>query len=239
VEPTIKGDLRLRSGPWDLAVRPERGGRIVSLRLGEVELLDQGIGVDEPGADGFVEGGAWGWDEMVPNLEPTSTLPDHGEAWRLRWQVVAHSADSVELSCDGRLVPWRLERRIVLGQNVDLLYRYTNVGREPHRAYWCAHPLFRYEPGMEIGIRVPVELAEGSSTKVFLPRGAVDHVALGWRSGKRISISWDVLLTPDVALWMCNGDLGGYRQIAVEPATESPMLPPGASLSWWLRISPL
>ncbi len=227
--------MRMAAQRWALEVRPERGGRITSLRLEGEELLDQGIGVDQPTAKGFVEGGAWGWDEMVPNLEPTDLLPDHGEAWRLRWDVV----DAGLMRCRGRLVPWELERRIELDAAVRVSYQYRNLGREPHRAYWCAHPLFRYEPGMEIGAEVPRELAEGSSTKVFLPRGEVGHVTLGWRSGKRIDVSWDALLTPEVAIWMCNGDLGGYRQVAVEPATAAPMLEPGSSLSWWLRISAL
>ena len=211
---------------------------MTSVRLDGDELLDQGIGVDQPTAKGFVEGGAWGWDEVVPNLEPTDTLPDHGEAWRLPWEIVAHSASSIGMSCDGRLVPWRLGRRIILGESVEVLYRYTNVGNEPHNAYWCAHPLFRYEPDMQVSVEMP-RPTEGKSAKVFLPSGSIDRVTLRWPSGSGIEVLWDAFETPEVAIWMCNGDLGGYRQIAVEPATASPMLDPGSSLSWWLRISPL
>jgi galactose mutarotase-like enzyme len=231
--------MRIAAQRWQVEVRPERGGRITSLRLDGEEILDQGIGVDQPTAKGFVEGGAFGWDEMVPNLEPTDKLPDHGEAWRLPWRVAEQDAGSIAMSCDGTLVSWRLWRQIALDQNVDVRYRYTNIGKEPHAAYWCAHPLFKYEPGMEIDAPVPHELTEGTSTKVFLPPGAVDRVALRWRSGKGIAVSWDASETPDVAIWMCNGDLGGYRQIAIEPGMTSPMLSPGSSLSWWLRISPL
>ena len=227
--------MRLASGRWEFHVRPERGGRITSLRLDGEELLDQGIGVDQPTAKSFVEGGAWGWDEIVPNLEPTDELPDHGEAWRLPWEVL----DEGLMRCRGRLVPWELQRRIELDEAVKVAYQYRNVGRSTQLAYWCAHPLFRYESGMEIGAEVPSALGEGASTKVFLPAGSVDHIVLGWSSGKRIAVSWDASLTPDVAIWMCNGDIGGYRQIAVEPATASPVLEPGASFTWWLRITPL
>ena len=45
--------VRLLKGPWSLEVRPDRGGRITSLRLHGDELLDQGIGVDEPEAEDF------------------------------------------------------------------------------------------------------------------------------------------------------------------------------------------
>src|ERR1700730_573966 len=145
--------MLLRSPSWELEVRPGRGGRITSLRLDGEELLDQGIGIDEPGALGFVEGGAWGWDEMVPTVDATDTLPDHGEAWRIPWHVDGESASSVDMRCVGRVVPWELVRRIGLaGDRVRFAYRYTTRGHEALLAYWCAHPLFRFEKGMEIGV---------------------------------------------------------------------------------------
>jgi hypothetical protein len=226
--------MRLASGRWEIHVRPERGGRITSVRLDGEELLDQGIGVDQPTANGFVEGGAWGWDEMVPNLEATDTLPDHGEAWRLSWEVLG---DGV-MRCRGRLVPWELQREIEVKDEVRVTYRYTNVGAEAHLAYWCAHPLFRYEPDMDVSIAIP-HPAEGKSSKTFFPSGSIEQVQLRWRSGKGIEMSWDSILTPELAIWVCNGDLGGYRQIAVEPATASPLVESGSILTWWLRITPL
>ena len=212
-----------------MEIRPERGGRITSLRLDGDELLDQGIGVDQPTAEGFVEAGAFGWDEMVPNLEPTALLPDHGEAWRLPWEVLGGGV----MRCTGRLLPWRLERRISLGNSVEVSYLYTNVGESPHTAYWCAHPLLRYMSDMEISVDVP-RPTEGRSTKVFLPAGSIDHVRLG-----RVIVRWDASLAPDVAIWVCNGDLGGYRQIAVEPSWTKPEFGPGETYSWWLRIDHL
>jgi galactose mutarotase-like enzyme len=216
--------MRMTGGRWEMEIRPERGGRITSLRLDGEELLDQGIGVDQPSAKGFVEGGAFGWDEMVPNLEPTETLPDHGEAWRLPWEVLEDGA----MRCRGRLVPWELERRIELRDEVVARYTYRNIGDAAHPAYWCAHPLFKYAPVMD------VDLAQGASTKLFLAPGSVDRMRVG-----RVEVRWDLGLTPNVAVWMCNGDLGGYRQVAVEPATASPVLDAGESLSWWLRIAAL
>ena len=233
-----------------MVVRPERGGRITSLRLDGEELLDQGIGVDDPGAPGFVEGGAFGWDEMVPTVEATASLPDHGEAWRLPWQVDAATPRSVDMRCAGGLVPWELRRRLELDLGrVRVSYTYRNRGASPHHAYWCAHPLFRFESGMEIGVAGGsrlAQLAEGTSEKVFLPVGSVDRVRLAWRSGAAIELAWDVGVTPYVGVWACNGDLGGYRQVAIEPATggfdrpdsaaPAPLLGPGGELKWWLEV---
>jgi hypothetical protein len=221
--------VRLSANRWAIEIRPERGGRITSLRLDGEELLEQGIGVDQPTAEGFVEGGAFGWDEMVPNLEATGTLPDHGEAWRLPWEVLADGS----MRCTGRLVSWQLERRIDIDDSVHVHYAYRNVGDEPHVAYWCAHPLLEFRAGMHLGVPLP-QLPDGTSTKLFLPPGSIDRVEVG-----KVVFHWDATLTPDVAIWVCNGDLGGYRQIAVEPSWTKPAFEPGATYSWWLRIDPL
>jgi len=239
--------VRLTARRWAMEIRPERGGRITSLRLDGEELLDQGIGVDQPTANGFVEGGAWGWDEMVPNVEATDQLPDHGEAWRVPWEMVHVHPESVVMRAAGRVVPWELTRTIELGEAVRVSYVYRNAGDAPELAYWCAHPLFRYEPGMDlVGMPPP---AEGSSRKVFLAKGSLERFPLRWRSGAGVEVSWDPTLTPYVAVWACNGDLGGYRQVAIEPATGGhdrpdpaappPRLQPGESFRWWLQIRPL
>ena len=179
--------MKLGSPLWTLEVRPGRGGRITSLRLDGEELLDQGIGVDRPGAPGFVESGAWGWDEMVPTIEPTGDLPDHGEAWRLPWEVLKHDATSALMRCRGRLKAWELERHLDVGDDygVTATYVFRNLGSVPLAAYWAGHPLFKYEVGM--GIVMPggerfTNLAEGTSTKVFLPKGSIDRARLEWQS---------------------------------------------------------
>jgi galactose mutarotase-like enzyme len=241
--------VKLQGGLWELEIRPERGGRITSLRLAGEELLDRGIGVDDPSATGFVAAGAWGWDEMVPNIEPTETLPDHGEAWRLAWEVTRAAGVELAMRCRGRIVPWELTRALHLRDGaVIAVYTYRNVGKKPHLAYWSAHPLFKFESDMHIGAPVP-HVGEGSSKKVFLPKGSVDRVPLRWKSGTEVQVRWDATLTPYVAVWVCNGDLGGYRQVAVEPATGGndrpdtsqppPMLGPGKAYRWWLAIEPL
>src|SRR5712691_9899243 len=254
LDTTIRGAVKMRGGVWEMDIQPERGGRIISLRLAGEELLDQGIGVDDPSQAGFVAAGARGWDEMVPCVDASRypgpgsfegvELPDHGEAWRLRWTAI----DDATLECAGRVLPWRLRRRVVLGERaVRLTFAYRGDGAEPLLAYWCAHPLFRYEEDMQVDAGSPVPRPEaGASRKVFLRRGQADSARLEWRSGSAIEIAWDKRLTPYVGVWVCNGDLGGYRHIAIEPATGGgdrphlavppPLLAPGEELAWWLEV---
>ena len=242
--------MRLRGGRWEMRILPERGGRITSLLLDGVELLDQGLGTDNPTAPEFVEGGAQGWDEMVPTLDATPTLPDHGEAWRLPWTVIDSSGRASAMSCDGRILPWRLERRIEVGERIRANYVLSNHGDSALPAYWCSHALFRYRDGVEIDVGVKlVRFAEGKSGKFFLPPGSIDSARVRWPGGIGIELAWDGRATPHCGVWICNGDLGGYRQLAIEPATGGgdrpdsdeppPTLQPGESLSWWLEIRAL
>jgi galactose mutarotase-like enzyme len=198
-----------------------------------------------------VESGAWGWDEMVPTIEPTGDLPDHGEAWRVPWEVLKRDDTTVLMRCRGRVSGWELQRHLDVGDDygVTATYVYRNLGSVPLAAYWAAHPLFKYERGMEIGLpegERMANLAEGTSTKAFLPGGAVNRARLAWNSGAAIEMRWDDETTPHVGVWVCNGDLGGYRQIAIEPATggfdrpdselPAPVLGPGEEIYWWLEI---
>ena len=249
--------MRVTAGAFELEWRPERGGRITSMRLGGVELLEQGIGADDPRAPDFVAGGAQGWDELVPTVAAAEypeppwlglALPDHGEAWRIGWRVAGPTA----LEADGRLLPWRLRRTLrVLPSGLRFEYEFWNRGHAPLLAYWCAHPLFRFEPGMEVGVPGGEELAAlpaGATRKLHLRPGSLAEARLGWpASGVAVRLAWDPARLPYVAVWVCNGGLGGYRQLAVEPATGGddhpnletppPRLAPHDSLRWWLELS--
>ena len=246
--------MRLRGGPWEMEILPERGGRIKSLGLRGAELLDQGVGVDHPTAAGFVDGGAQGWDELVPTVDASTwrgvELPDHGEAWRVPWSVVESDESSCAMECEGRALPWRLERTIEVGETVRAAYRLSSIGGAELPAYWCSHILFRYEEGVEVDVGVRLmRFARGKSGKFFLPPGSIDRARLRWPDRTVVELAWDAERAPHCGIWICNGDLGGYRQVAIEPATgggdrpdsdePAPTLQPGESLSWWLEIRAL
>src|SRR5260370_12621283 len=176
--------MLLRGGPWEMEVLPARGGRIASLRLDGEELLEQGVGIVDREGSGCGAGGAFGWDEMVATVDATDALPDHGEAWRVAWEVVEESPSAALMRCLGRVVPWELERRIELGvRRVRVSYTYANRGAVPHHAYWCAHPLFRFEAGVGIGGPGGGRVAPrggGTSAMLFLWPGAVCRGRWGW-----------------------------------------------------------
>ena len=86
----------------------------------------------------------------------------------------------------------------------------------------------------------------GAGAKLHLPPGSSSSAGLAWSDGSAVEIAWDSAVTPYVGVWACNGDLGGYHQVAIEPATGGndhpdptappPLLEPGEELRWWLEI---
>ena len=96
---------------------------------------------------------------------------------------------------------------------------------------------------MDLPVPMP---EEGASAKAYLAKGSVDSVQLRWGS-TGVEMAWDRTLTPFVSVWVCRGDLGGYRQLAIEPALggyevaepDAPLLEPGGTFRWWLQIRAL
>src|SRR5258708_6724528 len=166
--------MLLRGGPWEMEVLPARGGRITSLRLDGEELLEQGIGIDDPEASGFVAGGGFGGGEMVSPVPAPGAFAGPRGAWR--------------------------------------------GGRG----------------------------GGGGGARAGGGAGWVDRAGWGWGGGAGVGVGWDVSGRPYVGVGVCNGGLGGCRQVGVEPATggydrpdssaAAPLLWPGEELRWWLEV---
>ena len=152
------------------------------------------------------------------------------------------------MECQGEALPWRLQRRIELtARALRVEYTFGNAGQHPLYAYWCSHMLFRFEAGMLVeGVAGFAPPPPGASSKLHLPPASTSSAGLAWSDGSAIELAWDPALTPYVGVWACNGDLGGYHQIAIEratggndhpdPSAPPPLLEPGEELAWWLEI---
>ena len=109
-------------------VVPETGGRIVSLYDTENQwewLLSpeqsHPYRTLEPGAD-FNTTTPGGWDEMFPTVLAETypapgpfqgvQLPDHGEVWTEPWTVETRSGGRIQMSVEGRALPYRLRRSL-------------------------------------------------------------------------------------------------------------------------------
>ncbi len=148
-----------------LTLMPELGGKIASLRVGEVELLQQPLRpyARRFAAMSFAQSDASGWDECLPTVEACTVetamgavaLADHGDLWCESWRVLGREPDAVTMSARCRSLPLVLTRSLLLspraqGWQLRALYSLENLGPEPVPWSWSAHPLFTCEAGDRI-----------------------------------------------------------------------------------------
>lgn len=159
----------LASPGLSIAMVPELGGRIVSLRDRDSgrEWLDGWAPASKrriwQPADplDFASGPGAGIDECLPTVLPCrlgrKPLPDHGELWNRPAEFEV--ADATTFTCRWRLksLPLAFERRISLdGRRVRLDYRLENLGTGATPFLWAWHPLFSWKAGDRI--QAPAEV---------------------------------------------------------------------------------
>jgi galactose mutarotase-like enzyme len=155
----------------------------------------------------FDGGDASGWDECLPSVAactvPTNSgpahIPDHGDLWRVPWDVSqafsiqsGQSRDSITLRGACFSLPLELERTLALtetpsGFHIAAQYKLTNTGGFPVPWSWAAHPLFAAAPG----------------DRILLP-ASIRSLRLEGSGGNRLgrngdSVSWPIATLADGA----------------------------------------
>ena len=168
-------NVLIEAGECAVTVLPHFGGKIASIRVGQVELLQAPLAPVAPRTQtmAFDEGDGSGWDECLPSVAAcsvqtsagTAEIPDHGDLWRVEWVrqgsdnrehgITSRPADSLNLLGKCFSLPLEVERAIHLaeierGWRLKLSYRVRNCGKYSVPWSWAAHPLFRCENGDRI-----------------------------------------------------------------------------------------
>jgi len=194
----------IAAGECAVTVLPHRGGKISSIRVGSHMLLHAPL--HSYGklnhTMGFEEGDAGGWDECLPSVAActletqggTVTVPDHGDLWRVPWQVLEATDDSLMMRARGFSLPLEITRSMVLqgdsaGWRLQLLYSLTNFGDVPVPWSWAAHPLFVCEKGDRIVLPPQVQSLRVEGSR---------HNRLGMRGD---TVSWPVARVADGTEW--------------------------------------
>lgn len=161
----LEENVVIQAGDCALTLIPALGGKLASLRVGSDELLQTPLNPYAPRTHSmaFSEADASGWDECLPSVAGCTleteacqaTIPDHGDLWRIPWQVLDAAEDSATLRATCFSLPLQLTRSIILsetptGWQLQLLYSLTNLGAYSVPWSWAAHPLFHAEPGDQI-----------------------------------------------------------------------------------------
>jgi hypothetical protein len=146
---------------------PGFGGKITSLRsvrTGEEFLLPPLRRYRRVSAKaGFNEADGGGFDECLPSVMSCEAIageppvPDHGDLWRLAWQVNLEET-AVVLHADALSRPLRLTRRASLaGSSLILEYDLLSLSDAPTTWLWSAHPLLRVDRGDRIVLPEEIE----------------------------------------------------------------------------------
>lgn len=160
-----KENVLIQSGNCTVTILPQLGGKIASIRAKDRELLQTPLAPLRPRTRtmAFDASDGSGWDECLPSVAPCTVetsagparIPDHGDLWRVAWEVAARSANSTTFRANCFSLPLALQRSIVLtesgtGWHLRLDYNLTNTGDHPAPWSWAAHPLFAAEAGDQI-----------------------------------------------------------------------------------------
>jgi galactose mutarotase-like enzyme len=178
----------IRVGDCSVTLIPALGGKIASVRVGSDELLQTPL---KPYAlrthtMAFSDADASGWDECLPSVADctltteagTVSIPDHGDLWRVPWQILDVAVDSATLRANCFSLPLQLTRSLILsttstGWRLQLLYSLTNLGACTIPWSWSAHPLFSVSEGDRIHLPKSIQslLLEGSGSDRLGTRG--------------------------------------------------------------------
>ncbi|MGC2617125.1 MAG: hypothetical protein WA354_24030 [Terracidiphilus sp.] len=158
-------NVLIRAGDCAVTILPLYGGKIASIRIGELELLQPPLAPIAPRTRTmpFDAADAGGWDECLPSVAPCAVkteaavaeIPDHGDLWRVEWAARDESSetrDKVTLVGKCFSLPLELERRMELLEtgghwHLNLQYKLINTSSKAVPWSWSAHPLFAVEKG--------------------------------------------------------------------------------------------
>jgi len=151
--------IELKTSCLKVTVDVENGARLVRLCAGDTD--ENWLFYEPERAIGYPVGHSvyddvWvgGFEELFPNDAPVHfdgrALPDHGELWNARFDVVELSEAAVILRRECVTVPAAIEKRIMLsesGATLRMTYQLNNMSAERLWYLFKLHPAMRVERG--------------------------------------------------------------------------------------------
>jgi galactose mutarotase-like enzyme len=211
-----KENVLIRAGDCAVSLLPHFGAKIASIQMRGRELLQAPLApyADRTHSMPFDQSDASGWDECLPSVAActvqteggAASVPDHGDMWRVDWERVATTGDSITLRGPCFSLPLALERTVTVqgiqsGARIEAAYTVSNTGSGPAPWSWAAHPLFAAEAGDRVVLPTSINalrlegsgggrlgkggyqvdwpiamLADGSSTDLSVAQGAESEI---------------------------------------------------------------
>lgn len=183
-------------GGLRLVVDPDNGGRVVSLTHDGFEWLAPSTPAPA-GATDFEHPGMGGWDEALPTIAASASLPDHGDLWNTAWTVVPSTDGSVVLDARSASSEVALRRTIAATDDgIELRYRASTDADGDRPFLWSAHPVMIAEPGTTFhlpGVRTVLGEYPDPGRAIDVPPGSWIDEAAGRPAGFKAFVRSDAL----------------------------------------------
>lgn len=214
-------------------VLPEEGGRITSffdtesrteflLQPSESYVRRKPLGP----WDRFENSACAGIDDCLPSVgscgqdTPGGPIPDHGDFWRLRWDVVySPGSNSASMAATGYSRQLLFEKQLILhDSSLEIRYRIRNIADTPVPFLYALHPLFAVDPGDRIVLPHEVNSVRVESSR--FGRLGVAGSTIDWPKPDGASSALDLSRTEAITastaemLYTCRlraGSCGLYR----------------------------
>lgn len=209
-----KENVLISTGNCSVSVLPQFGGKVASIRFGEIEILQTPLRPYSPRTRtmAFDQSDASGWDECIPSVAGCTVatvngpveISDHGDLWRVQWQNLSVTNSSVTLRGECFSLPLVMERELTLSQTqrgccIRAEYSVTNNGSVKIPWSWSAHPGYLADEG----------------DKLSLP-ASIQKLRIEWSRNDRLGKSGDTASWPIAKL-----ATGGETDLRISPPTHS------------------
>ena len=244
-------DVRvLRNGMLEVAVAPELGAKVVSLknlRTGRQWMYHSNGSIrlfrNNPGDD-FARSPVAGWDECLPTITACQwrgrALPDHGEVWSSAWRLdeAAWECGVIKTTVRLPISPFEFTRSIALhGGRLEADYEIRNLDSGPQEYLWAMHPMLALEPGDRLLFSKEVRQCVGNEpwvdsldfpepapafAKAFAgPLRRGRAAVFNCVSGDRLTLRWDAAENDTLGIWLTRGGWNNLHHLALEPANSA------------------
>ncbi|HEV7928379.1 MAG TPA: hypothetical protein VGR14_23705 [Verrucomicrobiae bacterium] len=240
----------LRTAAVEIAVAPELGAKIISLKnlrtqrewlwrpKDKLELFK-----NSP-QDDFSASTLVGIDECLPTIAPClwrgRQLPDHGEVWSRPWVVEQSAWQNGILKTSIKLEnsPLEFERALQLREDhLQFDYKLFNLAAMEERFIWAIHPLLRLAEGDKLVLpestralfdgndwidSVVSRTPQNKCSKVFAHPVREGTAAIQNNvQGDRLEFTWDPEVNNALGLWLNRGGWHGHHHFAIEPTNAN------------------
>lgn len=243
--------IKLENQHLAVNILPDLGFKIASIyhKDKEFEFLHQpakgSYDQAEYGAD-FSKFDTSGIDDCIPTIDECkypgsyTTLPDHGDTWSVKFDVLETTDSSATGRVKLRSLPLEFEKKITLeDKKINIQYRVKNLSDKAIYYLWAFHGLNNYSKDTEIEFPkeyqnyINVQNDEVWDFDITKLRNFKDNHTFKYyftdelKAGKvslvhkdvdlKYTINFDTHDLPYLGVWLTTGGFKGEKNVAIEP----------------------